>query len=242
MIFLKVRAEKMLIDLGANLLPGFVAGSKNIEESVERMRTLYSAGIAAAVLTPRYYPAKMSVEEFVDLRSRVLANFSENMPKRSPILYLGSEVYIDERLKYISTLGKLAVMGTRTIIADMPDGVWETALLDTLDAIRMADYDLLITHIDRYPEQYAKDLFKLGHKALLDVSAFSGMANLMRRKQFLYWIDEGNVVGLAGNFISEEKRAHEKIMKIHEILGDERSSRLAESSARYLSGAIQFAK
>lgn len=232
----------MLIDLGANLLPGFVGGSRNIEDSAERIRTLYSAGIAAAVLTPRYYPAKMSVEEFIDLRERVLVNLSENMPRRSPALYLGSEVYIDERLKYISTLGELAIMGTRTIIADMPDGAWETGLLDTLDAIRMADYDLLISHIDRYPEQYAKDLFKLGYKAILDASAFSGMANLMRRKQFLSWIDEGYVVGLAGNFGADEKRAHEKIIKIHEIIGEERSSHLAESSARYLSGAVQLTK
>ena len=65
---MKERAEKMQIDLGGNVLPGFVSGSKDIETCAERLRTLYSAGIAAAVLTPRYYPAKMSVEEFIVLR------------------------------------------------------------------------------------------------------------------------------------------------------------------------------
>ena len=47
---MKERAEKMQIDLGGNLLPGFVGGSKDIESCAERLRILYSAGIAAAVL------------------------------------------------------------------------------------------------------------------------------------------------------------------------------------------------
>ncbi len=237
---MKERAENMLIDLGGNLLPGFVGGSKDIEECAERTRTLYSAGIAAAVLAPRYYPAKMTVGEFATLRDKIIMSLCEHMPKKRPVLYLGSEVYIDERLKYIASIGELAVRGTRTIIADMPNGVWETALLDTLDGIRATDYEVLVSHIDRYPVQYAEALFKLGYKAIIDAQAFSGVANLMRRKQFFTWIDEGHVVGLASNFDPDEKRAHEKILKIHEIIGDERSALLAESSAHYLSGAQPY--
>lgn len=230
----------MLIDLGGNLLPGFVGGSKDIEACAERIRTLYSSGIAAAALIPRYYPAKMSIEEFVSLRGRIIESLASHMPKKSPVLYLGSEVYIDERLKYFSAIGELAVRGTRTIIADMPSGVWETALLDTLDGIRATDYEVLISHIDRYPVQYAEALFKLGYRGIIDVQGFSGMANLMRRKQFLSWIDEGYIVGLGSNFEADEKRAHEKVLKIHEIIGDERSDKLAESSAHYLAGAQSY--
>lgn len=230
----------MLIDLGANLLPGFVGGSRDIDACAERIRTLYSSGIAAAVLIPRYYPAKMSIEEFLSLRYRIIESLAVHMPKKSPALYLGSEVYIDERLKYSSAIGELAIAGTRTIIVDMPSGVWETALLDTLDGIRATDFDVLISHIDRYPVQYAEALFKLGYKAIIDVQAFSGMANLRRRKQFLSWIDEGHIVGLGSNFDAAEKRAHEKILKIHEIIDDTRSEKLAESSARCLAGAVQF--
>ena len=43
----------MQIDLGGNVLPGFVGGSKDVEICADRLRTLYSAGVAAAVLTPR---------------------------------------------------------------------------------------------------------------------------------------------------------------------------------------------
>ena len=237
---MKERAEKMQIDLGGNVLPGFVGGSKDIEICADRLRTLYSAGIAAAVLTPRYYPAKMSVEEFIALRDKILMDLSNNMPKKCPVLYLGSEVYLDERLKYISDIGSLAVLGTRTIIVDMPDGVWETNLLDTLYAIKMADYEILIAHIDRYPEGYARDLFKLGYKGIIDASALLGVANLLRRNRFFEWIDSGNIVGIASNFASDEKRAHEKIFKIHGVLGESRALSLAKSSARYLSGAIQI--
>lgn len=232
----------MLIDLGANLLPGFVSGSRDIESCAERIRILYSSGLGAALLTPRYYPAKMSVDEFVELRDKVLINLSEQMPKRSPVLYLGSEVYIDERLKYISEIGDLAVMGTRTIIAVMPDGAWETALLDTLDAIRMADYEVLIAHIDRAPDWYAEDLFKLGYRGIIDVESLVNLTNIFKRKQLLEWIDRGHIAGLATNFSSDEKRAHEKILRVHSVLGDKRADALAESSARALAGAVQITK
>ena len=236
---MKERAEKMQIDLGGNLLPGFVGGSKDIEICADRLRTLYSAGVAAAVLTPRYYPAKMSVAEFTELRNKILLSLSENMPKKCPVLYLGSEVYLDERLKYISDIGSLAVYGTRTIIVDMPEGIWETNLLDTLYAIKMADYEILISHIDRCPEGYVKDLFKLGYKGIIDASALLGVPNLLRRNRLFEWMDGGNIVGVASNFSADEKRAHEKIMKLHSVLGD-RAASLAESSARYLAGAIQI--
>ena len=230
----------MLIDLGANILPGFVGGSRDIESCAERIKILYSSGLGAALLTPRYYPAKMSVDEFVALRNNVLMNLSEAMPKKSPVLYLGSEVYVDERLKYISEIGDLAVMGTRTIIAAMPEGAWETALLDTLYAIKMADYEVLIAHIDRCPDWYAEDLFKLGYRGIIDISALLGVTNLFRRKQLLDWIDEGHIVGLATNFDADEKRAYEKIMKVHSVIGDKRAAALAESSARALAGAVKI--
>lgn len=232
----------MQIDLGGNFLPGFVGGSKDIEICAEKLRTLYSAGIAAAVLTPRYYPAKMSVEEFLSLREKILMNLSNNMPKKCPALYIGSEVYLDERLKYISDIGSLAIFGTRTIIIDMPEGVWESALLDTLYAIKMTDYEVLIAHIDRYPEGYVNDLFKLGYKGIIDASAFLGVVNLFRRKQFFEWIESGDVVGIASNFDSDEKRAHEKIFKLYSVLGETRAHALDEKSARYLAGAVQITK
>ncbi len=231
----------MQIDLGGNVLPGFVGGSKDVEICADRLRTLYSAGVAAAVLTPRYYPAKMSVAEFTALREQILYTLSENMPKKCPVLYLGSEVYLDERLKYISDIGSLAIYGTRTIIVDMPEGIWETNLLDTLYAIKMADYEILISHIDRCPEGYVKDLFKLGYKGIMDASALLGVTNLLRRKRLFEWIDGGNIVGVASNFASDEKRAHEKIMKLHSILGG-RAATLAEASAHYLAGAIKITK
>jgi hypothetical protein len=230
----------MLIDLGANLLPGFVGGSRDIEACAERVTTLYSSGLGAALLTPRYYPAKMSVSEFVGLRNTVLTNLSVQMPKRSPALYLGCEVYVDERLKYISDIGELAVSGTRTIIAVMPEGSWETALLDTLYAVKMADYEVLISHIDRCPDWYAEDLFKLGYRGIVDVEGLVNISNIFRRKQLLDWIDAGYIAGLATNFLSDEKRAHEKILRVHSVLGDKRAEALAESSARALAGAIKI--
>lgn len=232
----------MLIDLGGNLLPGFSGGSGDVRSCAERLSALHRAGIAAAVLTPLYYPAKRSVEDFTAYRNSVLQNLSYNMPEHSPALYLGCEVYIDERLKYISAIGELTVWGTHTMIAYMPEGTWEGALIDTLEAIRASGVDVLLAHIDRYPEKYAEDLFKYGYRAILDASAFCGVSNLRHRKKYLSWIDEGYVVGIGSNFDADEKRVGEIVLKVTDVLGEERAAKLAEAGARVLSGAVQITK
>lgn len=230
----------MFIDLGGNLLPGFTDGAKDVKACSERLSELYQAGVDAAVLTPRYYPAKRSVEEFLKFRKNVLRALSLNMPENSPVLYLGCEVYVDERLKYISTIGELAVQGTRTLIAYMPEGEWDGSLIDTLETIRAVGIEVLIAHIDRYPERYAEDLFKCGYRAILDASAFVGMANYRRRKKFLSWIDEGRIVGIGTSFEADEKHVGETVEKVLAFLGEERAEKLAESSARALAGAVQI--
>ena len=232
----------MFIDLGGNLLPGFTDGVKDVKACAERLSALYRAGVDAAVLTPRYYPAKRSVEEFLDFRERVLHNLSYNMPEKCPALYLGCEAYVDERLKYIPTIGELTVLGTRTLIAYMPEGEWDGSLIDTLEAIRAVGIDVLIAHIDRYPDRYAEDLFKCGYRAILDASAFVGMVNLRHRKKFLSWIDDGNVVGIGTSFEADEKHVGEIVAKVVDVLGEERAEKLAESSARVLAGAVQITK
>ena len=231
----------MFIDLGGNLLPGFAGGMKSVRVCAERLGGAYGGAVAASVLTPRYNPAKMSVGDFVELREKVLRDLSLNMPQTCPVLYLGCEVFIDERLKYISEIGELTVLGTRTMIAYMPEGFWDGALLDTLEAIRATGIDVLIAHIDRYPERYAEDLFKFGYKATLDVSAFFGMSNLRRRKKLFSWIDEGYVAGISGNLDDDGKRVGE-IARFEDVIGEERAARLAESSARVLAGAVNITK
>ncbi len=230
----------MFIDLGGNLLPAFAEGSRDVKSCAERLAALDRAGIAAAVLTPRYYPAKRSVEDFIEFREKVLYNLSYNMPEKCPALYLGCEVYVDERLKYISTIGELTVLGTRTMIAYMPEGEWEGSLIDTIEAVRAVGIEVIIAHIDRYPDKYAEDLFECGYRAIIDASAFVGMSNLRRRKKFLSWIDEGHVVGIGTNFEPDEKHVGEIIAKVTDHLGEERARKLAESSARLLAGAVQI--
>ena len=232
----------MFIDLGGNLLPGFADGAKDVKSCAERLSALYSAGVDAVVLTPRYYPAKRSVEEFLDFRVKVLDSLSYNMPEEFPVLYLGCEAYVDDRLKYISTIGELTVLGTRTLIAYMPEGEWDGSLIDTLEAIRAVGIEVLIAHINRYPDRYAEDLFKCGYRAILDASAFFGIANHRRKKKFFSWIDEGKVVGIGTSFDPDEKHVAETVEKVIAALGEERAEKLAESSARVLSGAVQITK
>ena len=254
----------MLIDLGGNLLPAFAEGTKDVKVCAKRLSALYRAGVDALVLMPRYYPAKRSVEDFVKFRETVLRGLSIHMPDKCPALYLGCEVYIDERLKYIPTIGELTILGTSTLIAYMPSGEWDGSVIDTIEAIRAVGIEVLIAHIDRCSERYAGDLFKCGYRGILDASAFVGIPNLFRRKRYLSWIDKGYVVGIGSNFVVKkrwfikviekvagwigieldikpnEKRIGRIIAKATKALGEERLNKLARSTAKALTGAVQI--
>lgn len=262
---MKERQENMFIDLGGNLLPAFADGTRDVKACAERISSLYKAGVNAAVLTPRYYPAKRSVEEFLEFREKVLHTLSYNMPDKCPTLYLGCEVYVDERLKYISTIDALTVLGTRTMITYMPEGgEWEGSLIDTIEAIRAVGIEVLIAHIDRYPVGYAEDLFKYGYRGILDVSALVGISNLHRRKKLLTWIDKGYIVGIGSNyevknkqickiikkaadyvgiqinFRSDEKKLARIIAKATAAIGKERLKKLTRATEKVLRGALQI--
>ena len=230
----------MLIDFGANLLPGFVGGTTDVASCIERIKDLGAFGVAAAVLTPRYYPSKMSTDEFVARREKMLQKIFPELPSKRPVLYVGCEVYIDERLKYISDIGKLAVNGTRTIIASMPVGVWESALLDTLISLKNADYEVIVTHVDTLPVQYAEGLFALGFKGIADASVFSGLVNLKKRKQIISWIDNGNIVAIGSNYEIDDQQKNSKTEKVRSVIGNERTEKLAVSSAELLAGAHPY--
>ena len=237
---MKERAERMLIDFGANLVPGFVGGSGDMASCVERIKDLHSFGVAAAVLTPRYYPSKMTTAEFTDRRKRILEKLYAELPVKRPALYVGSEVYVDERLKYIHDVESLAIQGTHTVITVMPNGVWEDALLDTLISIRNAGYEVLVSHVDSIPLQYAQALFRLEFKGIADASVFSGLTNIKKRKQVLSWIDNGNIVALGSNFTADDQNKHFKTERIRTVIGNERSEKLAVKGAQLLAGAYPY--
>ncbi|MGM9642083.1 MAG: CpsB/CapC family capsule biosynthesis tyrosine phosphatase [Eubacteriales bacterium] len=222
-----------MIDFSANYLPGFIGGSADGKSCSQRIKKLRAAGVDVMILTPRYYPSKLSVEEFIDRRDGAVEALG-NGGGRFPMLIKACEVYIDKSLDSISTLGMLAIGGTRTIIADMPSGAWESELLNTIYGIQSADYDVIVAHIDRFTTAYAEDLFELGCKGTVDVSAFFGLSGFFRRQKLFRWIDEGKIVGIGTNFDRDNRHACDLMSRLPQILGKERTKKLEQTGKRLL--------
>ncbi len=221
-----------MIDLSANYLPGFIGGSEDSKSCALRIKNQQASGVEVMVLTPRYYPSKLSVEEFIERRDKAI-NALGNGSGRYPKLVKACEVYVDKELDSISTIGRLAVEGTRTIIADMPSGAWESDLLNTLYGIESADYKVVIAHIDRYPKRYAEDLFALGYRGIADVSAFYGF-NFFKHKRLKKWIDDGNIIGIGSNFDRKCRNERDRMSRLPEIIGKARTEKLERESRRLL--------
>ncbi len=230
----------MMIDVTAKVLPGADGGCKNKEEAAVCLRQYCEMGIGAVVATPYYTPSRTTISRFATARRRAVGDFASIYNKDMPKVYMGAEVLVDERLNTMPDIYRLAVDGTRLIIADMPQTEWDSYLIDVLSGLVSSDFDVLIAHLNRHPIEYAESLFALGFVGQLDISAFSGFGGIKNKKRYLNWIDNGYIVSLGDALGGECDKPPERLWRVLDILGDDRTQMLAEKTAKRLAGARPY--
>lgn len=229
-----------MIDICARFLPSADGECKSPEESALRLMQYSEMGVGAVVSTPYYEPSRQSLVKFASTRRRAVGAFAPCHNKKMPAIYMGAEVLLDERLNTMPDIYRLAVDGTRLIIADMPSTEWDSYLIDVLGGLLNSDFDVLVAHLNRHPIEYVESLFALGFVGQLDISAFTGFAGLKNKKRYLSWIDNGFVVALGGAIDETCEKPAERLYRAFDILGDDRIDMLAEKTAKRLAGARSY--
>lgn len=141
-----------MIDFHSHLLPYMDDGADCVETALEMMVESKKQGVTEIVATPHFYREQMTVETFLEQRQRSyhsLMSAAEGM--EIPKIHLGCEVYMDGGLHRMDGLEKLCLNDTGAILLEMPHGLYQPWLNDSVYHI-LAKRKLIpvIAHADRY--------------------------------------------------------------------------------------------
>lgn len=205
----------MLIDMHSHILPKADHGSDSLECSRGQLEKATAAGIDIIVATPHFYMDRQSLDSVLDIREQAYNSICDQA--NTPRIIKAAEVAICPGLEKLDGLAELCIENTNYILLEMPDGVWNDWIYDTIFEIE-AKRNLrpVIAHIDRYNKAAIKQL--LAMNVLIQINADS-LLSVFRRKELrgLFLDKKAHVLGSDSHGEGKEYIAFSKAVK---ILGD----------------------
>lgn len=182
-----------LTETHCHILPKIDDGSKSVEMSIEMINMLKAQGAEAIILTPHYYSDSISLEDFLARRDRSFNMLKESLPKGSPSLYLGAEVYMSSYLFNYENLDRLCVGNSRYMLVEHRFSC--DFGKDTFDRLTNLYYDYqikpILAHIERYDalmsdKELLKDYIDMGCLTQVNINAFVNSTRKQKKKLFKY--------------------------------------------------------
>lgn len=156
-----------MIDIHAHVLPGIDDGAERLADGVAMVRELAEQGVTGIVATPHYVdetiyssPRRENLKLLDELRAAVADTGVE--------LYLGNEIYINERIDELVRMGKVsALAGSGYVLVELPMSGRYPGYEDVLAELMAAGYKVVLAHPERYvavQEDYAlvENLYEMG--------------------------------------------------------------------------------
>lgn len=165
------------VDIHTHILPGVDDGAQDLSQSLALLKSAYSQGTGALILTPHY---RGRYQKNVSSRlNRVFRELLEAAQKECPglQLYLGCEVGYELDVSEKIASGKvLTLNGTQYVLLEFQKGTFHTRILDGVLEVLNFGYIPIIAHAERYDAfrehpQLAEEVTRLG--ALLQLNADS---------------------------------------------------------------------
>lgn len=227
-----------MIDFHTHMLPGADHGSDSLETSLEQLRLLNNAGVTDAVATPHFYPERDSVSAFLDRRKKAAELLCSALTAELPTVYEGAEVLVCPGMENMEGLGRLCIQGTNVLLLEMPFSRWNDRLYETVYNISHMGVNVVMAHINRYPERAAHRLvFECGVSVQLNSECF---ARPRERKLISKWLDSGCVVAFGSDIHGSDKNASASALRLAQMVekAGEAGERVMKKSASLLTGAV----
>jgi len=211
-----------MVDFHSHILPGIDDGSKNVKESLDILKEMYSQGITKVVATPHFLARHQSVEEFVFERNKAIETLKESLDGVSdiPQVYVGSETEYYDGIGECEGIEKLCIMGTRLILVEMPFNLWTEAVYRNLMRIQERGFVPVIAHLERYisyqnEEKCFERLEEMGVQVQCNCTFFT---RRMTRKKAIRYIGGRriNFIGTDSHDMNYRKPKMKKALKIIE--------------------------
>lgn len=150
----------LVIDLHSHLLPGVDDGSRSVEQSVAVLEAFADDGVEAVVLTPHVTASEINEHgaDVLEQQAEVFEGLKTAL-RRSPKLYLGFEIMLDEPLSD-RALGdrRYALAQSRYALVEFPLSVSPDGVAQRLSAIVASGVVPLVAHPERYFRCTVRDL------------------------------------------------------------------------------------
>lgn len=228
-----------MIDLHTHLLPAIDDGAGTVEEALELTKALYQQNIRIAVCTPHFYPAKASLEDFIEKRTQAMELLHYSKVELIP----GSETMLHEYLFHYPDLNPLCINNTRFLLLELPfTKKWEKEIFESIELlIRYYNIIPVIAHIERYPAVKRR---KKSLRSLIDMGCLIQLnaASLFDKKlkhQALKYIRQGYIDVLASdchNMTDRPSQLSKAFEQITKELGSSYRDKLVYNSQCIVNG------
>ena len=145
-----------MFDVHCHILPGIDDGSKNVEMSLELIRTSAEQGVQGMIFTPHFYADMNSPETFIRRRNRALEELEAELDKLDfvPTYVTGAEVHYFRGMSRVEDLESLCIGKSDHILIEMPFRDWQGNFIDEVEEIsKVLGLKVIIAHIERYFDQ-----------------------------------------------------------------------------------------
>lgn len=188
------RSMYRCVDFHSHLLPAVDDGSASAEQSCAMMAESRRQGVTLMVATPHFYPENERPSEFLARREvsvRCLLDNGYDVTVH-PRVALGAEVAYFPGISRCEELEQLCIVGTKTILIEMPFSRWTNDVVQEIEAIARSRQLLpVLAHVDRYTDarnaalrQYLTDV-----GALLQLNA-DELTHVFRGRRAKRWLCE----------------------------------------------------
>lgn len=211
-----------LVDFHAHILPGADHGSDSVKTSIAQLKLASDYGVKRIIATPHFYPHRHTLERFLKRRQNSMDALSQEYDSSFPVVKLGAEVLLCEGLDNFDGLEQLCIAGTKTILIELPFADFRTEYCYTVENIIDLGYDVVLAHVDRYPQNNIEQLRSVGVNKF-QINATS-LTTLFKKKHLFNWIDKGFVAALGSDIHGTDAKAYKCFNKAVSLLGDSANS------------------
>jgi len=224
-----------LVDMHSHILPGMDDGARTAAVSLAMLDEMAKQGVFAVISTSHFYPENENPDAFLRRRAAAAEMLRTVYdPAKHPTLYVGAEVAYYPGISRSSELEKLRILGTRSILIEMPFFKWSQDMLRELVFLGVqTGLRPILAHMERcIPKQPRDTLQKLLEGGVRLQSNAEYFLNRKTSKEALRYLSKGYISFLGSDAHNTDTRApnlQAAVDVIADALGEEAIRRLVDN-------------
>ncbi len=198
-------------DIHNHILPGLDDGASCMADTCDLLLSEYEQGIRNVIFTPHCRTSMfgVSADEREMVYRRVLEQVKDKFPDMN--LYLGCEYYFQGNLMRDLQDPRCRMAGTRVVLLEFSADTSFPRMLDTVETLRKAGYQIIIAHPERYRCLHAgvsgvTALTEAGVRIQINAGSVLGRQGRLLKRVCRDWLKAGRVDFIASDAHSVDYR------------------------------------